>query len=99
MFLVMLLLDFQSQLSVAPCAERFLDQGVDITLTAGGHLAFSTYAENVEIRVRRGRVWLTDGPVDHVLSGFQSHTAPMRTRVVITALTDAVLTIGPAGDR
>ena len=89
----MLLLDFQSQPLSTPAIELPSGQGVDVSLTAGGHLAFSTYSQSIEIIVRRGRVWLTDGPVDHVLSGTESHECPPRSRVVISGLTDASLTV------
>lgn len=101
----MLLLDFQTQsFETAPAnAGR---ESLEVSLAAGGHIAFSTHAREIEVGVRSGRVWLTDGPVDHVLAADglprqesrkgqdALHVCPSRSRVVITALTDAVLTIG-----
>jgi hypothetical protein len=95
----MLLLDFQSQNPVGLDRQTSSVDGVDVSLTAGGHLAFSTTAETFEILIRRGRVWLTDGPIDHVLNGPESHDCPTRSRVVITALTDASLTVRVKQDR
>lgn len=95
----MLLLGFQPQFPAAPTIDDAPGRSVDVELPVGGHLAFNTFGQSVEIQVRRGRVWLTDGPVDHVLSGFQSHEAPIRSRVVITALTEAFLTIRPVENR
>lgn len=104
-FNAMLLLDFQTQSSESKTFSQDRET-IEVRLAAGGHLAFSTGPGEIGVSVRTGRVWLTDGPVDHVLPGdltpgdftqdraADGHVCPPRSRVVITALADAVLTIG-----
>ncbi len=95
----MSLLTFQPHVSAGPDGQRPIPDGVEVTLAAREHLAFSTSAQSCEIQIRRGQVWLTDGPIDHLLADFQSHICPPRSRVVVTALSDVVLRVRHAAVR
>lgn len=88
----MLTATFQPSLNVTSTASGSAAV-VRFSLSAGADAAFDAGRDRVEVDVRSGSVWLTEDQADHLLKGGTRHACGDGRRVVITALTAAVVEV------
>lgn len=88
----MLTATFQPSLNVTSTASTTASV-VRLSLSAGADAAFDAGRDHVEVDVRSGSIWLTEDAADHLLKGGTRFGCAAGRRVVITALTPAVIEV------